>query len=324
MLPTSVPRRDPVLTAAALEFKNADFVGDSLGPVLEVETRTFEYGALDKLNLFQNIDDTLATYGEANEVGFGAEIASATMQNHGLRTTIAREDVEDSEDRFLSLASDKQKVLSATLALSREVRQKSKVVAALTAAGRTSSGGNWGDYTATAVDIPSMVREKSQSSLYAMESAICPKQILFKLERHPSLLSLYFDGNSGKKILTKDQIAELLGLKELIVPDGRYTTTKRPGKVALGTPIDGSLNRIWGNSFILFRRANGLPNRMEPGFFYQWRRRWTKDLKGDNMRVRTWELPHVGMGGAYVIQQEYQSLDMLFPEMGWEFTVTLS
>ncbi len=324
MLPTSVPRRDPVLTAVALEYKNAALVGDSLGPINEVETRTFEYGALDKLNLFQAPDDSLATYGEANEVGFGAEIASATMQNRGLRATISHEEVEDSEDRFLNLANDKLKVLSSTLALAREIRQATKISAALVAASRSTAGGNWANYGTGFVDIPTLIRTKSNESLYSMDSAICPKQVMFYLERHPSLVSLYFDGNTGKKILSKDQVAEILGLKEIFVPDARYTTTRRPGKVALATPIDGSLSRVWGNNFILFRKAEGLPNRQEPGFFYQWRRRWTKDLRGDNMRVRTWDLPQVGMGGAYVIQQEYQSLDMVFPEMGYQYTVTFA
>lgn len=324
MLPTIVPRRDPTLTAMALEYKNADYVGDSLGPVIESDTKTIEYGVLDKLNLFQSIDDTLARHGEANEVGFGAETASAVMANRALRTTIAHEDVEDSEDRFLDLAADQLSTLTNTLALAREVRQSTKVYASLVAASRASDPGNWADRSASYVDIVDQVKTKINESLYAPDAAICPKQVYNVLERHPSLVSQWFDGNSGTKVLSKAQIMDILGLKEMLVPDGRYTTTKRPGKVAVATPIDGSLNRIWGSHFILFRKANGKPNRMEPGLFYQFRRRWTKDLRGDNQRVRTWDLPQVGMGGAYVVQQEYQSLDMVFPEMGWAFQNVLT
>lgn len=324
MLPTTIPRRDPVFTAQVLAYANADFVGDSMGPILESETRTFEYGALDKLNLFQSIDDTLAKHGEANEVGFGGELTSATMSNRALRTTVAHEDVEDSDERFINLGGEALETVTQTLALAREIRQMTKVHAALAAASRTSDPGNWADRSASFVDIPEQVRSKVNGALYAYDSAICPKQVLNVMERHPSLLSLYFDGNSGNKILKKEQIAEILGLKTLFVPDGRYTTSKRPTKVPLGTSIEGSLNRIWGDHFTLFRMATGKPNRQTPGFFYQWRRRWTRDLKGDNMRVRTWDLPQVGMGGAYVIQQEYQSLDMVFPEMGWDFLNVLT
>lgn len=327
MLPTSVPRRDPILTAVVLEYKNPDHVGDSLGPIIPSLTKTFEYGAMDKLNLFQDVNDTLSRYGEANEVGFGAEILAATMGNHGLRATIAREDVEDSDERFLSLAGESLTVLKQTLGNARELRQAAKVRAALVAASRTSDPGNWADRTSTYVDIVDQVKTKINTSLYSYDSAICPKQVYNVLERHPSLVSQWFDGNSGTKILKREQIMEVLGIKNLFVPDGRVTTARRPTKVAQGpggTPIDGSLNRIWGNDFFLFRMAVGKPNRMAPGFFYQWRRQFDRALAGETQRVRTWELPQVGMGGAYVVQQEYQSLDMVFPEMGWGFVDVLT
>lgn len=323
MLPTTVPRRDPILTAFALEYQNPAFVGDSLGPMLTSDTRTIEYGLLDKLNLFQNLDDNLAKNGEANEVGFGAELLTARMKNWALKTTISREDEKDADTRFLNLAMDQVSVMSASLALSREYRQSQKILAALVAASRQSDPGNWADRSASYVDIVDQVRTKTNEGLYSYDSAVCPKQVLFAMERHPSLVSQWFDGNSGKKILSTEQIKEVLGLTNLYVPDGRFTTTRRPGKVAAATPIDGSLTRIWGNHFILFRKATGAPNRMAPGLFYQFRRTWGGG-NSDNRQVRTWHLPQIGMHGADVVQEEYQSLDLVFPEMGWAFQNVLT
>lgn len=326
MLPTETPRVDPLLTAFATEYKNADFVGDSLGPIIPSDTKEVKYGRLDKLNLFRSVDDTLARHGEANEVGFGADTAIVEMGNHALRALIAHEDVEDSDDQFLNYSQEHLTVLRATLALQREIRQASKILSALSGASRSADGGNWTNYTSTPDDVPTLVKTQARRALFELDHAVTSKQVIYALERHPSLTSLWFDGNTGKKILTKEQIAEVLGLKRIIVGDGRYTSARRPATIGASTEIsDANTTSIWGANFVLFRMAEGKPNRTMPGMFYQFRRRWTKDLAGSSMeRVRTWDLPQLGLGGTYAVQQEYQSLDLVFPEMGYAFTGCLS
>lgn len=319
-LPTVVPRRDPILTAMSIEYQNADFVGDKVFPIIESDTRDFKYGALDKLNLFQNVDDTLAKDGEANEVGFGSEKLTGTMRNYGLKTTISREDTADGAD-FLNVAMDETNVMTRIVALRRELRQATLLYSRLDGAGRSVDGGNWTNYSAGFDDVLSLVRNKNNQALYPYNAAVIPKQVMNYLERHPSLLSVYFDGNTGTKILNADQIAQLFGVKTVLVPDGRVATVKRPAKI---TDIDG-LGRIWGNHLFLLRISDTVPNRMDPGCCYQFRRRWTKGLVGDNMQIRTWHEPKLGIGGSDVVQQEYQSADMvLAPEMGFVFKDVLS
>lgn len=328
MLPTQNPRVDPLLSAFVTEYKNADFVCDSLGPILPSDTKTVKYGRLDKLNLFRSIDDNLARYGEANEVGFGSDTATVEMSNWALRCLVAHEDVEDHEDKYLDLAQEGLTVVRATLALQREIRQFNKIRSALVSASRSADGGNWLNYTSSPDDVVTKVKTQARRALFELDWALTSKQVIYALERHPSLTALWFDGNTGKKVLTKEQIAEVLGLKGIIVGDGRYTTTKRPVTISASTEIsDANTTSIIGDNFVLFRKAEGKPNRVMPGLFYQFRRKWSKSegLAGSTPdRVRTWDVPQLGMGGAYVVQQEYQSLDLVFPEMGYVFTGCLS
>lgn len=319
-LPTIVPKRDPVLTAFVQEYHNAEFVGDKVFPIVESDNRTFKYAQLDKLNLFQSVDDTLARDGEASDVGFGGSVATDRMRNFALRATITKEDIEDED--FTNVSMDALTIIRSTLALRRELRQASLLYSALNAAGRSVDPGNWADYTSAYVDILTQVRTKANEALYPYTHLVIPKQVYVKLERHPSLLTMYFDGNTGNKILKKEQLADLFGVPNILIPDGRVSTVRRPGA------ISGSMNdltRIWGNHLFMVRVSDTVPNRMEPGCAYQFRRRWTKGAVGSNMQVRTWELPQKGIGGAYVVQQEYQGMEkVLAPDMGYVFKDVLT
>ena len=318
-LPTFVPKRDPVLTAFVTEYKNTDFVGDQVFPIIESDNRTFKYAMLDKLNLFQSVDDTLGREGEANEIGFSGSKASDIMRNFALKAIITREDIEDED--FTNVAFDALTIIRSALALRREVRQAALLYSALNGAGRSSDPGNWSDYSGSAVDVLDQVRTKANDALYPYTHIVCPKQVFVKLERHPKLLAMYFDGNSGNKILTKANLCELFGVPNMLVPDGRVSSARRPAQI---TDMD-NVPRIWGNHFFMLRVSSTVPNRMEPGCGYQFRRRWTKGAVGDNMQVRTWELPQKGIGGSYAVQQEYQAMDkVLAPDMGYVFKDVLT
>jgi len=318
MLPTQLPRRYPALSTYALEFHNPEFVGDILFPIIESETKDIRYGRLDKLNLFQNIDDTIGKDGEANEVGFGADLQYAMMNNHALKTTISREDSEDAE-LFINVAMDQVKVLTHALSLRREVRQSSLLYSKLVAAGRNTdnNAAKWSDYSGSAPDIVKQIRDLRNGALYPFTHLVLPKQVYIVLERAPSLLNQWYSGNTGTKILSKEEIAKTLGFDadKIVIPDGRLTTVRRPTTYT-GNMSD--LSRIWGNHAFLMRVSPNVPNRAEPGCAYQFRRRWNKGVVGDNMQVRAWYLPNKGLGGADVVQQEYQSLDLvLSTEMGY-------
>lgn len=314
MLPTTLPRRYPALSSFALEYNNPQFVGDQVFPIVESETKDVRYGILDKLNMFQNVPDELAKDGEANEVGFGAATDIKMMKNYALKTTISREDTADAES-FVNVAMDQVTILRAALALRREVRQANLLYTKLDGAGRSATSAVlWSDKTGSAPDIVAQVRDLRNLALYPYTKAVCPKQVFIQLERAPSLVSQWFTGNTGMKVLTQAQIEETLGVS-LLIPDGRVSAQRRPG------PIVGSMDaigRIWGNHFFLLRVTDTIPNRMEPGCGYQFRRRWTKGTVGDNMQVRAWYEPRLGIGGSDVVQQEYQALDLvLSTDMGY-------
>lgn len=320
MLPTVIPRRYPALSAYALEYHNADFVGDKVFPIIESETKDIRYGEMDKLNMFQDIDDILAKDGEANEVGFGAGLKYAMMKNYALKTTLSREDTADGE-LFINVAMDQVNVMTHTLSLRRESRQAGLIYSKLTGASRAQNEQStpWNDYSSSARDIVDQVRGVRNIALYQYNALVIPKQVYIKLERHPSLVNQWFLGNTGTKVLTKAQIAETLGFKEdmILIPDARVATARRPG----AAPADlSTLGRVWGNHVFMLRIGDTIPNRAEPGCAYQYRRRWTKGIAGDNMQTRAWYLPHKGFGGSDVVQTEYQALDIvLAPEMGWVF-----
>lgn len=320
MFPSVIPQRDPKLTGMVLAWKNTSFVGDSVGPILESETKGIEYDLLDKLNYFQDIDHNLARAAEANDVGVGGEKASAKMRNFALKTTILKEDIEDEDDWFNQAALSLD-VLSATLHLQREKLQATLLFAALDGAGRSVDPGNWGNLGSGFDDVFDQIKTRMQGSVFGYDSAICPEQVWWKLERHPALLGQFYEGSTfTQKILTQEQFKQLFGLKELIVPTARIAAVRRPVKVT----DPATLNRVWGSHFTLFKKASGIPNRMDPGFYYQWRRRWVKGAVGQNMQVRTWEDPKRGIGGSYTAQQEYQGLHHVFPEAGFVFKNVLA
>jgi len=320
MLPTQIAQRDPSLTAMALEYKPKELVLDRLGPMLESDNRRIQYVKLDKLNMFQDVDHRFSRDGEANEVGAGGTKVIEALSNRALKTTINKEDIEDSDD-FFDVAAIQVETMRHTLALQREKEQAALIVSSLNTASRAIDPGNWGDLSASFVDVFGQVRTAQEAAWVPYDGAIVPIQVLYKLQRHPSLLSQYFDGNSGRKTVTLDGLKELFGVSDIIVPEARIATQRRPQSA----PADlSTIPYVFGNNVVLFRKAVGQPSRALPGFYYQWRRRWLKGVVGENMQVRTWDLPNKGIGGSYVVQQEYQVKHMVFPEMGYMFKDVLT
>ena len=320
MIPSQTPQRDPSLTAMALEYKPKELVLDRLGPMLESDNRRIQYVKLDKLNMFQDVDHRFSRDGEANEVGAGGSKVIEALSNRALKTTIANEDIEDSDD-FFDVAAIQVETMRHTLALQREKEQAGLIYSSVNASGRVLDPGNWGDLTSSFVDVFSQVRAAQEAAWVPYDGAIIPIQVIYKLLRHPSLLSQFYDGNTGRKTVTMENLKEMFGVSEIIVPEARIATQRRPQSA----PADlATLPYVFGNHVVFFKKAVGQPSRALPGFYYQWRRRWVKGAVGENMQVRTWALPTKGIGGSYVVQQEYQVKHMVFPEMAFMFKDVLT
>lgn len=84
-----------------------------------------------------------------------------------------------------------------------------------------------------------------------------------KLKRHPSLISVYGGGHVGMKVLTKQQVADILEVKEVLVSEAVWNTNNEGNSTQ-------SLSRIVGKTCLVYYRPDS-PSLMTPscGYFFE-------------------------------------------------------
>lgn len=238
------------LTNMSVQYKNDEYIGDQLLPVVLVDKRSDIYAKYDKRDRLGDIDDSIGPNGDVNEVEESNRTSeNYSVQDRALQNHIAAETV-DNEDAIFDEMLDLMESVTDRMALKKEIRQATILTNAANFPGQTatlagadrwdsSTGGNPVKNLQDA--IASLWSGNGQTQLIGYTSV----DVINALSRHPALLDLFKYTQAG--LLNRQKLAQFFGLDDLLIGAARKDTANR-GQSA-------NYQRIWGNDFGVIRVA---------------------------------------------------------------------
>lgn len=273
---------DPHLTAIAIAYKNAKYIADDVLPRVRVGKQEFKFMQYGVDQYFNVPDTRVGRKSKPNEISLdGVEVTDST-EDFGLDGGVPKADMENADERYDPLGNEVE-FLQELIALDREVRAAGLVFnsAVYDPGLRETLAGNsqFSDYANSspiakinaALDLP-LVR---------------PNQMVFgqegwtKFRAHPEIVEACLGTGAKKGNATRQAVAELFEVDEVIVGAARGNSVKR-GQA----PV---INRLWGKHLALVHKAPvpDAKGALQFGASFQW---------GDRIAAQ-WEDKNMGMRG---------------------------
>lgn len=272
---------NPVLSAVALAYTNQDFIADKVLPRVSVPKQVFAYLKYGVADGFTIPNTMVGRTSKPNEVEYSVQQATASTQDHALDIPIPQSDIEaaagtpyDPKNRGTQLVAD-------LVALDREKRVADAVFNAANfgAANKaTLSGtGQWSDPASDPLRALMVARD---GMIMGATTLVIGQDVATQLQLNPNVVSAVLRNPGTKGVAPLDAIANMLGLREVVVGRGWYNSAK-PGQ----TP---TLVRLWGKFAALLCLSPLANNEFGTTFGYsgQWGSRIAGEIQTPDMGMR--------------------------------------
>lgn len=238
---------DPALTAIAVAYKNADYIADMVLPRIRVNKQEFKFMQYASDTFFNIPDTRVGRKSKPNEVELtGTEVTDATDDN-ALDGGVPMADMENADERYDPLGLEVM-LLQELIALAREKR----------AADLIFTAANYPSGLKATLSGTSQFSHASSTPIKTINDALDlplmrPNQLVFgqsvwtTLRSHPEIVEACLGTGAAKGNATRQQVAELFEVKEVLVGSARGNSAKR-GQTA-------SLTRLWGKQLAMLYKA---------------------------------------------------------------------
>jgi hypothetical protein len=242
-------------TGMVIAIQNRECVADQVMPIKKLATNktAFKYAKRDIADGFTVPSTLVGRKSEPNQVTFSVTEESGICVDHGLSDVIPQRDIDEADGQVGNLVSDSLVGIMDLVLLGREVR-----------VARITQDPN--NYLPSKV-IPTKAEDKfsnpeSKPLEYILEmldkSIVRPNRMVIgqsawtKLRTNPSVVKAVH-GNAGDSgVASRQMVAELLELQEIIVGTS-FVNTSGKGK-------EPTLERCWNSNFVAFHYFNPVAN----------------------------------------------------------------
>ncbi len=275
---------DPVMTGITIAYKNTTLISDEVMPRINVGTREFKWNEYNKADRFTVPETLVGRKGMPNELEFGYTEQSSFVRDYGLDDVIPNDDITEANAGATNYSpvGHATEVLTDLILLDREKRVADIVFSDTTYATGfkdTLSGTNqWSDYDNS--KPREQLLDVLDKPLIRPNILVLGQKTWTVLKQHPQLVSSIL-GNSGTQgAITRQQLADLLEIEQVIVGQG-WVNIAKPNKAA-------EMVRVWGNHAALLHR-NRLANTQRGvtfGFTAQWQGRIAGQIPEPKLGLR--------------------------------------
>lgn len=259
---------DPVLTNISIEFERdllTGLVAPRLFPTVRVGLQSGRYRLFGRRAIALNYGgDVRAPGSRANEIEGSTEFAEDAYfaTEHALEMGIPDEERENNPDE--NPDADAVEELTGKLLLGKELA--AQALATDTTQYPAShvvtlgAGAHFDEYaTSDPIGVfRTAFRQFHASTGTIPNLAVIPWTVMSYLEDHPDIIARY-EATGGR--ITPQQIAEVLGVQEIVVPGAAYNTVANPALTA-------SIGEVWGDDIVLALSPNR-PSTRTPAFGYE-------------------------------------------------------
>jgi hypothetical protein len=292
-MPTQAPFPiNPALTAIAISYRNEQLVADMVLPRVPVAVDSFKYFRMNRDETFTVPDTKMGRKSEANVVEFGGVEVTDSTADYGLKDIVPLADVRNAQGTPFDPMGQATLNTTRLVQLDREQRVASLVfnVNSYAATNRvTLSGtGQWSDY-ANSNPLDAMLTA-FDGMLMRPNKLVLGQAVWTKLRQHPRIVEAVKGTGAGlgaQGVVTRQQVAELLELQEIIVGQAWINGAKKG--------LNPSMARCWGKfaAAIYTEPVTSTQAASTFGFTAE---------SGGGLRVRDWFDEKIGVDGSQVVQ----------------------
>lgn len=283
---------NPDLTAIALSYRNEALIADMVMPRIGVSTDSFKYYRMDKDGAFTVPDTKIGRKGEANIVEFGGTEVTDSTADYGLKDVVPLPDIRNAQGTPFDPLGQATANLARLVALDREIRVANMAfnAANFASANKATLSGTsqWSDYT-NSNPLDAML-QAFDSMLMRPNKLVLGQAVWTKLRQHPRIVEAVKGTGAGlnaQGLVSRQQVADLLELQEVIVGQGWVNGAKKGQTAAYA--------RCWGK-FALAMYTEPVTSTQGATTFA-----FTAE-SGGGLRARDWFDEKIGVDGAQVVQ----------------------
>jgi len=289
----------PEQTGMVIAYKNTDNIADLVMPVKKnfSQKLSFMWKERNLADGFSVPDTEVGRSSRPNSMNFKGELKPGLAVAYGLLSEITQEDIdEQGADNVGNLVTDTLQALIDAVLLGRELR----------VAGIVQKDSNYLDKQVVAVDAAKRFDAVDSDPIKyirnVMNSAIVRPNVIGMsadvwegLATNPTVVSAAL-GNDGKHgVATRQRVAELLEVKQILVGSSLVNTSK-PGQ-------DPNLSRCWGN-FLWGHYQSPVAN-ATTGLT------WGMTAQIGERYAATSEDPNLGLKGGFVVKAGMYQADLV-------------
>ena len=238
--------KDTILTNISIMYRNADYVGTQLLPIVPVKKKSDIYYVYDsKADRFRIPVTLRAPRTESRTVDWKVTEYGYNCYEHALNSLI--DDIEkDNADKPLNLQVDTVEFLTDIITLGLEKRIKDILTLEANLAAHSLGSKTWDIYANSNKSSPIADIETGKAAIHQVifrepNVLLLGKAVYDKLKHHPDILDRIKYVQKG--VVTPELMASVFEIEKVIVGKAGYNTAKE-GK-------DESLSYLWGKNAIL-------------------------------------------------------------------------
>ena len=276
--------RDSRLTNLSLAYRNSDFVGATMFPVVPVGKESDYYAVYGKENF--DIRDTKRAKGAAyQQITHAMSDTQYTVTEHGLKEFIDDDDITNADPIF-NLRTDAAENVMDGLLLRREYDIAAKLFTTSSFTNDTTLSGKdqWSDNNSDPVKNIFTGKETIKGAVgVEPNTLLIGYQVANKLRQHPSLLEKL--SYNKLQVLSDEDLAAVLQIDRVIVGKAQYNSATEGQTRSIA-------NYVWGkNALLAYVNPNPGRKRVSLGYCFQFQAvvsdRWREtELRGEYVRSR--------------------------------------
>ena len=225
---------DSRLQGIALAYRNPtqNLIADKLMPRTPVATKSFKYLEFDSEQHFTLPDTKVGRKSEPTVVEYIATEKSATVLDYGLDDIIPIDDIEQARASNLDFDPQAKAVefLTDLVMLDRERRVASIVQDSTnyTSSRVTTVGNNLNQkWNHESVNPRDLLLNALDKPLLRPNTMVVGREAWTKIRQHPKLVSSVSSADNREGAVTKQQLADLLEIHQVLVGDSIYNSANR-------------------------------------------------------------------------------------------------
>ena len=253
---------DGILQNVSILYKNGEYIGDNIAPVIPVEFQSDNYYIFSKADEFRDTANYRAPGTSSSRDGFSLSTDSYKCREIAQSTRL-EDETNANADKVLRIESAKTRFVTNKIALKHEILTETLFMTTSNWDNSATPSVLWDDYTNSdpITDIETAIDTVETGNGYSANTIIIAKDVWKKLKHHPQLIGRL--SNDTTRILSLDDLRRIFDFENIYIGKASKNTAQQ-GQTA-------SYSAIWsGDVWIGYINPNPGLEEASAVYTYSW------------------------------------------------------